>query len=138
MYDPAYNSGFDTVSWVIMIGMYLYFGYAQYRIAQKTGHTSPWWSYVPILNVVQWVQMANRPMWWFVLCLVPFINIIAFAVLWSDIAKAVGKPGIWGFVMLLPLLNFIGIGVLAFSAYTPTQQRVQPTPQPQNQPENVA
>ncbi len=138
MYEPAYNSEIGAVTWFIMIAVYLYFGYAQYKIAQKTGHSSPWWSFIPILNVVQWVQMANKPMWWFLFCLVPIVNVIVMAILWMEIAKAVNKPPFWGILMLLPFIGFIAIGVLGFSGSGPSPQRVSPTPQPDKYPEKVS
>jgi hypothetical protein len=117
MYETTYDGGgFGLAMWLVLFGAYLYFAYAIYKIAQKTGHSSnAWWGFIPILNVFLLVKMTKRPMYWFLLCLVPFVNIVIFAILWIDIAKACSQPPIWGFLTILPLINFVSVGVLAFS-----------------------
>ena len=120
MYETIYDGGgIGAVMWLIILAAYLYFAYAQFKIAQKTGHSgNAWWAFIPILNTVLLTQMAGRPMYWFFFCLIPFINIIIFAVLWIDVAKACSQPPVWGFLTILPFINFVSIGVLAFSGPT--------------------
>ncbi len=126
MYESSYDGGFGAFGaaiWLFYVAVYFYWAYAQYKIAQKTGYNSTaWWAFIPILNVFQWTQLAGRPWYWFVLCLVPFVNIIFMVWLWVDIAKKCGQSPIWGVLILIPLLNLISLGVLGFaSAARPSQ-----------------
>ena len=117
MYETTYDGGgIGAVMWLIILAAYLYFAYALFKIAQKTGHSgNAWWAFIPILNTFLLIQMAGRPWYWFLLCLVPLVNVIIFAVLWIDVAKACSQPPVWGFLTILPFINFVSIGVLAFS-----------------------
>lgn len=115
MYDQNFINGIMTIIVVMSIAAYVYFGYAQYRIARKVGHQKPWWAWVPILQFVQIIQMAGKEWYWFLYCMVPFVNIVCGAILWIEIAKACKKDPIWGILTLFPVMNIVSVGVLAFS-----------------------
>jgi len=137
MYETGYSTGPNIWFWAIWLAAYLYWGYTQYRIAQKVGHNSPWQAWVPIVNLYQQVTMARKEWWWFVLMLIPVVNIVTFAIVWINIARACSKSEVWGIFMLIPFLNIISMGYLAFSDTTPPptpQYESQPAPK---QPENV-
>lgn len=125
-------SGF--VLWSLLFlcaALYFYFSYAQFKLAQRLGCTSnAWWSFIPILNSLLLIQMAGKPLWWFVLMLVPLVNIVVFAILWIDVAKGVGKSAFLGFCTLLPLVNVVTIGILAFTG----QSNDRPSPFPPRSP----
>ena len=121
------DAGLGLIPVLVMLAIYVFYGYCQSRIAKKAGHSDiAWWAYIPILNVFQLIKLAGRPGWWFLLCLVPFVNIVAFAVLWMDTAKNVQQSAVWGIAMLLPFINFVALAVLAFS----TPPRRMPPPRP--------
>ena len=103
--------------WILFfwVAFYLYFGYTQYRIAQKVGHQSPWWAWVPILNFFQQIQMAGKEWYWFLFCLIPVVNIFAIAAMWMEIAKNCRQSAAWGIMAIIPFINFIAWGYLAFS-----------------------
>jgi hypothetical protein len=117
MYETTYDGGgIGIVMWLVILALYLYFAYAMFKIAQKTGQSkSAWWAFIPILNTFLMIKMAGRPMYWFIFCLIPIVNVIIFAVLWIDIAKACSQSPVWGFLTILPFINFVSLGVLAFS-----------------------
>jgi hypothetical protein len=119
MYEPASSDGFGALGIFVIIAIYFYFTYAQYKIAQKLGHSSPWWAFIPIVNTFQLIQMARREMYWFLFLLIPVVNIVCFAILWMDVARACNKSPFWGVMTLVPFINFVSIGVLAFAAATP-------------------
>ena len=128
MYEAGYDSSAFGMIWLVWLGLYLLFGFCQYRIAQKVGHYAPWQAWIPIVQIFQQVKMAGRDWWWFVLYLIPVVNIFAIAVIWMDIAKNTGKSPIWGVLMLLPFLNMVSLLYLAFSSQEappiePIQQR---------------
>lgn len=141
MNDFSSNSGaaLGIIPIVFLIGLYVYFAFCQSKIAQKTGHSdTAWWSWIPILNTFLLFKMAGKPAWWFVLCLIPVVNIVVFAMLWWEVAKAARVAPAWGIMVLVPVVNFVAMGIMAFS--TPPQQMAPPShpqqPQPR-QPEHV-
>jgi hypothetical protein len=70
------------------------------------------------MNTFLLIKMAGKEWWWFLLGLVPLVNIVIFAILWIETAKAAGHSPIWGVLVLIPFLNFVAIGVMAFSGGT--------------------
>lgn len=111
------SAGLGMIPLLFMVAMYLYFGFTMMKMAQKTGHgDSGWWGFIPIMNIFLVMKMAQKPGWWFLLCLVPFVNIVVFAILFIEVAKACQQSPVWGFLVLIPLINFVALGVLAFSA----------------------
>jgi hypothetical protein len=123
------------IFWAFWLGLYLFFGYTQYRIAQKVGHQSPWYAFIPIVNIFQQVSMAGKPWWWFVLYLIPVVNIVALAVIWIEIAQRCRKSPVWGIFYLLPFLNMVSLAYLAFSSTEAPPP--QPVETPERQPEKV-
>jgi len=122
MYETAYagdsGGGFILFVRIALYLYFLYFAYTQYKIAQKVGHEAAWWAWVPILNFYQQVQMAGKEWYWFLLYLVPLVNIFAFAAIWMGIALNCRKPAAWGIMAIVPFLNLIAWGYLAFSRDT--------------------
>ena len=107
-------------TWFAIIAIYLYFSFMMFKIAQKTGHNPiAWWAFVPIMNTFLLIKMADKPIWWFVLLLVPFVNIVCFFMLWMSVAKHVGQSQLWGFLTMIPVLNFIALFILAYNSPPP-------------------
>lgn len=78
-----------------------------------------WGVLIPIYNVVLLLQIAQRPVWWLLLLLVPGVNVVVAIVLSLDIAKVFGKGA--GFGWGLAFLGFIFYPILGFgdAAYLP-------------------
>ncbi len=103
-------------TWLIAIIAYVYSAYSLYVIAQKTGHEdNAWMAWVPVINFFLMLQIANEPAWWFILMLIPIVNIVIMVIVWMKIAEARNKPNWWGILILVPFVNIIVPGYLAFS-----------------------
>ncbi|RJS18521.1 signal peptidase I [Corallococcus sp. H22C18031201] len=72
-----------------------------------------WAAIVPIYNIIVMLKIVGRPMWWFVLLMIPCVNFIALIILGMDMAKSFGKST--GFGLGLGLLGFIFYPMLGFS-----------------------
>lgn len=79
-----------------------------FQKAKKPG----WAAIIPIYNIFVFLQIVGRPLWWFILLLIPFVNIIIMIILMVDLAKKFGKGG--GFAVGLILLPPIFMAILAF------------------------
>ncbi len=71
-----------------------------------------WAAIVPIYNVVVLLQIAGKPVWWLLLFLIPFVNIIFVLMTYISLAKNFGKGA--GFGVGLVFLGFIFFPILGF------------------------
>jgi len=82
-----------------------------WKIFVKAGKPG-WAAIVPIYNLIVMLEIAGKPLWWFILCLIPFVNIIVIIIVLIAIAKNFGK-GV-GFAIGMLLLPFIFYPMLGF------------------------
>ncbi|HET6923470.1 MAG TPA: DUF5684 domain-containing protein, partial [Anaeromyxobacteraceae bacterium] len=96
-----------------------------WKIFAKAGKPG-WAAIIPIYNLVVYLQVVNRPIWWIILLFIPLVNIVIFIVLTNDLAKAFGK-GV-GWTIGLIFLGFIFYPILGFGAdrYIGRQAPAQP------------
>jgi hypothetical protein len=86
------------------------------KIAKRTNTENAWFAWIPILNLILMLQIAQRPMWWLIFWFVPILNIASIVlnfIVWIDIAKRLGKTAVWG--VLAVLIPIIFMPYLAFS-----------------------
>lgn len=106
---------------LIGIAMYIYFAIALMAVAKKLKVPNGWLAFIPIGNLYLITQLANVP-WWtmfaFVLVFVPIIGeiaVLAVTLWWYwKMCERLGKEGWWGILMILPIINLIIIGILAW------------------------
>lgn len=71
-----------------------------------------WKALVPFYNLWVWLQITGRPAWWFLLLLIPVINVLVYLGMLVDIAKMFGKFSFRSYAMavLLPPFYFLFLG----------------------------
>ena len=84
-----------------------------WKIFVKAGKPG-WAAIIPIYNLVVYLQIVNRPIWWIVLMLIPVVNVVVWIVLTNDLAKAFGKGVGWTLGMLF--LGFVFYPILGFGS----------------------
>ena len=84
-----------------------------WKIFVKAGEPG-WAAIVPIYNLIVLLKIVNRPVWWIVLLLIPFVNVIIGFILAFDLAKAFGKGA--GFALGMIFLSFIFYPILGFGS----------------------
>ena len=91
---------------------------AMWKVFTKAGEPG-WAALVPIWNLLILVKISGKPMWWFILLLIPFVNVIIGIILSIGLAKNFGK-GV-GFGLGLAFLGPIFLPMLAWgdSRYSP-------------------
>ncbi len=120
------NSGDVAGAMMMGVGMlffyliiYLFFSFCLYKIFQKAGREDAWAAFIPIYNTIVMVDIIKKPIWWFIMLLIPFVNII-FGIMMADrLAKFFGKDTLM--TVVLVLFPYIGLSVLAFgdAVYNP-------------------
>ena len=115
------GGGFITflffVIWILtVVGLWKIF-----EKADKPG----WGAFIPIYNIILWLEIVRRPGWWIVLIyIVPVANIICFFIVTFDMAKSFGKGVGYGFGLLfLPLIFYPMLG-FSDAEYTPIKREI--------------
>lgn len=85
------------------------------------------------MNALLLCEMAGKPYWWFILFLVPIVNIVISFVVWYNVALRAGHPGFWGILAALPVVNIIAWFYMAFASGSSQYQRVTPSYSEQDQ-----
>ncbi|MCX5711382.1 MAG: hypothetical protein NT060_05500 [Candidatus Omnitrophica bacterium] len=110
-----------AIMFVVFI-LYIYSSVCIMFIAKKTAKTPVWLSWIPIGNLFLLCKIAGITYWWLLLLLVYIVPIagpllfLAFCgYLWYKVSLARNKPGWVGILGVIPLVNLIVMGYLAFS-----------------------
>lgn len=113
----ASSLGMGVIFFALLFALaaYVYMSLALQTIATKTNTDNAWLAWIPIANVFLMLSIAKKPMWWFLLLLVPLINIVIGIMVWMAVAEARGKPNWWGILTIVPVANLVVPGVLAWS-----------------------
>ena len=97
---------FNLIAWIVL---YIVETIPVYVIAKKSGHDYAWLAFVPIGNLWLLCDMADLELWFLIIWLVPYINIIFLGFVWWRIAENTNKSGWIGLLMLIPIVNlFVG------------------------------
>ncbi len=97
------------------VGLYVVSAVALMTIANKTNTANAWWAWVPILNLILMIQIAELEIWYILLMFVPCVNIFVAVYVWWKICERRGKPGPLALGMLVPVVNFFVMLYVAFS-----------------------
>ena len=111
----AIGAGIILVCVVFMVLFYAYLALALQTIANKTNTENAWFAWIPILNAILILNVANKPLWWLILLLIPGVNIVVGIIVWMAVAEARNKPSWWGIMVIVPVMNLIMPGYLAWS-----------------------
>ena len=101
-------STFFLVFGIVWFVLVLVAGWKMYTKAAQPG----WVSLIPFLNIFGLLKIVHRPLWWFVLFLIPFVNLVVFVIVMNDLSKSFGRG--LGTTLLLFFLTPIGYLVLGF------------------------
>ncbi len=89
----------------------LIYALAGWMLFEKAGYQG-WKALIPFYNTYTLVKIANRPRWWFILIIIPYIEVFVRLIVSLDIARAFGKGKMYGifFLWLLPFVGLLFIG----------------------------
>lgn len=106
----------------IALAIYIYTAWALMVVAQKTNTQNAWLAWIPIANLYLMTQISKTPWWSFLIVLFAgFIPIIGWMVSlaitawwWWIISERRKMPGWLGILMIIPLVNLVVIGYIAW------------------------
>lgn len=91
--------------------LYVLFCIPLMHIAGKVG-LSPWMAWIPIIQILLMLRMGEKGIFWFLLLLIPIVNIFAFMLIWIRIAYLLRQPSWLGILMVIPGVNILVIWYL--------------------------
>lgn len=112
--DPAVTAvgvaaavGFMTI-YLAFLAFVLITHWKLYRKAGKPG----WASLVPIYNAIVFCEIVGKPSWYWLLLLIPVVNIYPLVVLMHGLSRSFGKDA--AYTVGLVLLGIVFVPMLAF------------------------
>ncbi|MCW3842483.1 DUF5684 domain-containing protein [Micromonospora yasonensis] len=87
---------------------------AMWKVFTKAGQPG-WAAIIPFYNYYVLVRIAGRPGWWFLLALIPIVNVVISLVVAIDLARSYGRSEVFGVVGLW-LFSVIGFLILGFGS----------------------
>jgi hypothetical protein len=134
----AIMAALSGIGLMVLLVFYIYTSLALSTIAKKTKTNNPWLAWIPIANVYLMLKIAKvNPMWMLAILFLPctmllmmipfigilfgflyFLEILALGVgmiyVWWKICEARKYPGWVALLFLVPLLNMIMPGIIAW------------------------
>lgn len=98
---------------LILVILFIVFEAICMWIVYKKLGVSGWASIVPIYNIYVLFELANIPMWMFILLFIPLINFYPMYLVYTSLVDRLGKKRIYAILMLF--IPFIIYPILAFS-----------------------
>jgi tetratricopeptide (TPR) repeat protein len=139
----AMAAGGGVIGLIVSLVSYLFPAIMLFLIAKKTNTSLPWLAFIPIAQIILALNIARKPIWWFLLFLLPVIvlpaslleaaiptggilplvvlllalivAIVATLFVCLGIARERGKSGIWGVLLFIPCTSPIALGYLGLS-----------------------
>jgi ABC-type sulfate transport system permease subunit len=108
--SPAAAGGLGLIA-ICYFAVILLIVISLWKIFVKAGKPG-WAAIVPIYNIIVLLEIAGKPLWWFILMLIPFVNFIVLIIVVIQVAKNFGKGT--GFAIGMIFLPFIFYPMLAF------------------------
>jgi len=112
---PVMAGGTFIFFLLVVVAIYVYTALAVQTIAEKTNTENPWLAWIPIANIILLLNIANKPIWWIVLFLIPLVNIIPIILVWMAVAEVRGKPSWVGVLLIVPFVGAVVPGYLAWT-----------------------
>lgn len=108
---------------LVFILAYVYGSFCLMLIAQKTNNGPVWMAWIPVANLFLLCRIAQVNYWWaggmLLGGIIPYLGLLAVlgigAFIWYKVAIARGKPGWLGILTIVPFVNLVVMGILAFS-----------------------
>ena len=104
-------AGAGLIFMLVILAVVVFYIACIWKIFTKAGQPG-WAAIIPIYNIIVYLQVCQRPVWWIILYIIPFVNIVIAIILLFDLAKVFGRSG--AFAVGLWFLGVIFLPILAF------------------------
>ena len=104
-------AGMGIVGFLFWMAIIVVIIVAWWKVFEKAGKPG-WAAIIPIYNVIVILEIVGKPIWWLVLLLIPFVNIVILIIVYHELSKSFGKDAL--FTIGLILLGIIFVPILGF------------------------
>jgi signal peptidase I len=93
-------------------------------IFEKAGQPG-WKTLVPFYNLYIWLIIINKPMWWYIFLIIPFINVFMVMLMIVELVKCFDKHELWeqGVAVIFPFVYLPYLGLAKKEKYIPADKR---------------
>jgi len=95
-----------------------------YPIFEKAG-VPGWKTLIPFYNLYVWLKIIDKPMWWYIFLIIPFINVFMVMLMIVELVKCFNKHALWeqGVAVILPFIYLPYLGFSSNEKYIPIDKR---------------
>lgn len=98
---------------VLYLALMVFYIMVYWKLFVKAGKPG-WACLVPIYNIIVYLEICGKPLWWIILFFVPFVNIVIALMLLYEFVKKFGKDTT--FFVLTIFFSFVTMPMLAFGS----------------------
>ena len=97
-----------------------------WKIFEKAGYPG-WTVLVPFYNLYIWLKVIDKPWWWYIFLIIPFINVFMILLMIVETAKCFLKFKLWeqGLAVIFPFIY------LPYLGFNPDEKYVHPKDRPE-------
>lgn len=78
---------------VILLILFIFFPALLWATYEKAGYKG-YYSVIPFLNYYYWLKIIDKPLWWYIFLLLPFINVFMVMLMIVELLKSYGMHGL--------------------------------------------
>tara|TARA_Y100001970_G_C14139867_1_gene806467 strand:+ start:1016 stop:1381 length:366 start_codon:yes stop_codon:yes gene_type:complete len=98
---------------ILIFGLIPFYCIVYWKIFVKAG--KPGWAiFIPIYNLIVFLEIVNRPLWWLIFLIIPIVNLVIHVIVHIDLAKSFRQD--LGFGLGLAFLGAVFYPILAFGS----------------------
>lgn len=100
---------------IIYLITFILSGIPLFSIYRRAGY-NPWAAFVPVYRSYIWLKLIDKPTWWLIILIIPFIGLLVNFIMLVELAKCFGKFKLWEqALIIIPFVNLVYLYYLAFS-----------------------
>lgn len=95
-----------------------------WTIFEKAG-VPGWKTVVPFYNLYLWLKIIDKPMWWYIFLIIPFINVFMIMLMIVELVKCFDKNALWeqGVAVIFPFIYLPYLGFSPNEKFIPADKR---------------
>ncbi len=105
---------FGVSPWIAFGIFHIVMAFALWKMAERTKEEPKWFAVMPVLNMVMFLRIAKKPMWWLILFPIPIANIFALVLASMALCERFRVEKWWGLVSIISPFNLILYIYLAY------------------------
>lgn len=122
---------FDTPgALLVFLAVHATLAAAFWKMASRVHEEPKWFALVPVLNLILFLKLAKRPLWWMLLFLIPLVNVVTVVVAAMSLCTRFGVNKWWGLVSIVSPFNLVLYLYLAYGTEAAAKETAAAPPAP--------